>query len=169
MSINVNIWDGGKIQSVLTFWDEFEIRFLLSCLCSGLGAVGCHSGSVHGGRGSCPRSHQPHSETAQKGGAIISQTTLAMETWVTQQMATEFHNPVFNNWELTWLNHWGHIIKAISAWPCRHGHVIPFFFYFWGFVFSFFAPLIPKAYFNLLLQSLSLDEFHQVIVIEVIR
>lgn len=56
------------------------ISSLLGCFCSGPGAVGCHSGSVHGGRGCCPRSHQPHSETTQKGGAIISGTALAVET-----------------------------------------------------------------------------------------
>lgn len=70
--------------------DHLNLWPLLPCFPSGPGAVGHLPRPVHGGRRRRPRGHQPHSETTQEGGTIISGALQALETGVTH------HTPLVN-------------------------------------------------------------------------
>ncbi len=78
-------------------------------VCSGPGAAGCLPGPVHVGWRCCPRGHQPHSETTQEGGTIISFTLLALETRLT-------HNTLLMNFTIQCLmNRIRHIWNGLPA------------------------------------------------------
>lgn len=76
-ALPVTVWQFCAVVSV-----QLNMQLLLSCA-SGLGAVGRLPRPVHGGWRRRQRGHQPHSETTQEGGSIISGELLTLETTVT--------------------------------------------------------------------------------------
>lgn len=96
--------------------DRLNLWPLLPCFPSGPGASGRLPRPVHGGWRRGPRGHQPHSETTQEGGTIISGAQQALETGVTH------HTPLANLTSQCLMNRIWHIAKQLSKALYWGGH-----------------------------------------------
>lgn len=117
-----------KIISCVLLFGTSVLWFLLrigglkpSCPPLGPCPVGCLPGPVHDGWRRRPRGHQPHSETTQEGGTIISGALLAVQTGVA-------HNTLLVNSAIKCLmnriQHFRYnlpkrVIRAMTCWAKR--------------------------------------------------